>query len=425
MAAERSYKSTPRTRKGAITAFGSRTDIGCLRDHNEDSLVVAPPLFVVADGMGGHAAGEVASEIAVDVIAALAPEHPDGEVLAHAVQEANRAVIRAAREGRGREGMGTTVTAAMLEGERLVIAQVGDSRAYLLHQGKLQQLTRDHSLMADMIEAGQLTPEEARTHPQRSVITRALGSDLRLQPDIYEINVEAGDRLLICSDGLSGMVSDEEIEHTLRRVQDPQRCASQLVNEAIANGGHDNVTVIVSDVAGFAEARRKKMARKTKVFIAFVLLLFVAIVAGTAWGAKTYLDTAAFLTEDDGKVAIYRGMPGSLLGFSFSRYERTTDVPVDQLQPGVANRLQAGIRVDSVADAEALVEEYEEEIAARETPPGTSGEETDDKEGGAGAKDEPANTDAKDAPASAGADGLVPASTSNDAANASERGDVA
>ncbi len=103
----------------------------------------------------------------------------------------------------------------MLEGERLVIAQVGDSRAYLLHQGKLQQLTRDHSLMADMIEAGQLTPEEARTHPNRSVITRALGSDAHLRPDIYEINVETGDRLLVCSDGLSGMVCDDEIEHTL------------------------------------------------------------------------------------------------------------------------------------------------------------------------------------------------------------------
>ena len=137
---------------------------------------MAPPLFVVADGMGGHAAGEVASEIAVNVIAERAPEHPDANALGRAVQAANHAILKAAHEGRGREGMGTTCTAAMLEGERLVIAQVGDSRAYLLHKGKLQQLTRDHSLMADLIEAGQITPEEARVHPQRSVITRALGS---------------------------------------------------------------------------------------------------------------------------------------------------------------------------------------------------------------------------------------------------------
>ena len=365
MAADRSYKSTPRTRKGALTSVGSRTDIGCLRDHNEDSLVVTPPLFAVADGMGGHAAGEVASEIAVRVLSELAPEHPDGEALGRAIEEANRAVIQAAREGRGRQGMGTTMTAAMLEGERLVIAQVGDSRAYLLHQGKLQQLTRDHSLMADMIEAGQLTPEEARTHPQRSVITRALGSDAHLHPDIYEINVETGDRLLICSDGLSGMIFDDQIENTLRRVQDPQRCASQLVNEAIAAGGHDNVTVIVADVTGYAEVRRKKLARKTKLSIALVLVLFAAIVAGAAWGTQTYLNTAAYLANDNGKVAVYRGVPGSVLGLSFSHLERTTDVTVADLQPGVANRLNEGIRVDDMEAADALVKEYEDEIAAR------------------------------------------------------------
>lgn len=365
MAAERSYKSTPRTRKGALTSFGSRTDIGCLRDHNEDSLVVTPPLFAVADGMGGHAAGEVASEIAVRVLSERAPEHPDGVALGRAVEEANRAVIQAAHEGRGRQGMGTTMTAAMLEGERLVIAQVGDSRAYLLHQGKLQQLTRDHSLMADMIEAGQLTPEEARTHPQRSVITRALGSDAHLQPDIYEINVETGDRLLICSDGLSGMVFDDGIESTMRRIQDPQRCASQLVNEAIAAGGHDNVTVIVVDVTGYAEVRRKKLARKTKLSIALVLVLFAAIIAGTAWGTQTYLNTAAYLANDNGKVALYRGVPGTVLGLSFSHLEKTTDVDVDQLQPGVANRLNEGIRVDDMDAAEALVKEYEEEIAQK------------------------------------------------------------
>ena len=365
MAADRSYKSTPRTRKVALTSFGSRTDIGCLRDHNEDSLVVTPPLFAVADGMGGHAAGEVASEIAVRVLSELAPEHPDGEALGRAIEEANRAVIQAAREGRGRQGMGTTMTAAMLEGERLVIAQVGDSRAYLLHQGKLQQLTRDHSLMADMIEAGQLTPEEARTHPQRSVITRALGSDAHLHPDIYEINVETGDRLLICSDGLSGMIFDDQIENTLRRVQDPQRCASQLVNEAIAAGGHDNVTVIVADVTGYAEVRRKKLARKTKLSIALVLVLFAAIIAGAAWGTQTYLNTAAYLANDNGKVAVYRGVPGSVLGLSFSHLERTTDVTVADLQPGVANRLNEGIRVDDMEAADALVKEYEDEIAAR------------------------------------------------------------
>ncbi len=369
MAAERPYKSTPHTRKGATTTFGSRTDIGCLRDHNEDSLVVTPPLFAVADGMGGHAAGEVASEIAVNVLAERAPAHPDLEALGRAVEEANRAVIRAAHEGRGREGMGTTMTAAMLEGERLIIAQVGDSRAYLLHQGKLQQLTRDHSLMADMIEAGQLTPEEARSHPNRSVITRALGSDPHTQPDLYEINVETGDRLLICSDGLSGMVCDNEIESTLARVRDPQRCASQLVNEAIANGGHDNVTVIVADVTGFAEVRRKKMARKTKLSIALVLVLFAAIVGGAAWGTNEYLHNAAYLADDNGKVAIYRGVPGDVFGLTYSELVESTDVASD-LQPGFQERLKEGWRVDSVEAAEALVKEYREDIDAKSKPAG-------------------------------------------------------
>ncbi len=281
MASSRPHRRATSTRTPAST-FGSRTDVGCLRDHNEDSLVVSPPLFAVADGMGGHAAGEVASEIAVNVLAEQAPAHPDANALGNAVVAANRAVLRGAKAWDAK-AWEPRAPAAMLEGERLVIAQVGDSRAYLLHQGKLQQLTRDHSLMADMIEAGQLTPEEARTHPQRSVITRALGSDPHLQPDLYEINVETGDRLLLCSDGLSTMVQDEDIESLMARTRDPQRCASQLVNAAIAAGGHDNVTVIVADVTGYAEVRRKKMARKTKLTVALVLVLLAALVGGAAY----------------------------------------------------------------------------------------------------------------------------------------------
>ena len=368
---KRSYRSTQRTRRGAVTTFGSRTDVGCVRDHNEDSLVVTPPLFAVADGMGGHAAGEVASEIAVNVLAELAPKDLDGTALEHAVEEANHEIIRAARDGRGREGMGTTLTACMLENERLIIAQVGDSRAYLLHHGKLQQLTRDHSLMADMIEAGQLTPEEARHHPQRSVITRALGSDPNTRPDMYEINVETGDRLLVCSDGLSSMIEDEQIEAVMRRVPDPQRCASQLVNEAIAAGGHDNVTVIVSNVTGFAEKRRRKLARKTKFSVALVLVLFLAILGGGAWGVHTWLHTTAYLGEDNGKVAVYEGVPADFLGMPLYKQQEVTDVSVDSLQPGTATRLQEGIRVDNMDAAQDLVQQYREEAAQRSKPEGS------------------------------------------------------
>ena len=368
--------------RAARAPFGSRTDVGCVREHNEDSLVVKPPLYVVADGMGGHEAGEVASEIAVQVIADKSPSTPDGQALAAAVVAANREILDAARDGRGREGMGTTVTAALLEGERLVIAQVGDSRAYLLHQGKLQQLTRDHSLVADMVEAGHLTAEEARIHPSRSVITRALGSVEGTQPDLYELNVETGDRLLLCSDGLTSMVRDPQIEEILRRVQDPQRCAAQLVNEAITAGGHDNVTVVVVDVTGFAEARRKKMARKTKRAVGIVAVLFVALFAAAIYGFQYWINNAAYLAESDGKVAVYQGVSGSFLGFSFSNLIEVTDVDVDDLSPGVASRLrEEGIAVDSLDAARSLVEQYEEDIARLASTDASSASEATDEEG--------------------------------------------
>ena len=357
------YRSTAHTRRGAITAFGSRTDVGCVRDHNEDSLVVTPPLFVVADGMGGHAAGEVASEIATTVLAEKAPKTPDAEALGRAVEDANLEIIAAAEDGRGREGMGTTCTAAILQEERLVIAQVGDSRAYLLHQGKLQQLTRDHSLVAMMVEAGQLTPEEARIHPRRSVITRALGTDPSTKPDLYEIDVEAGDRLLLCSDGLYGMVEDPDIQAIMTRTADPQRCASQLVNEAIAAGGNDNVTVIVVDIEGKREAHRKKIALKTKLTIAFVLVLLAAIVTGAAWGINAYVHNSAYLADEDGNVAIYQGIPEPFLFVSYSELVEETDVPVDKLSPGVADRIREGLRVDNVDAARDLIEEYRDQLS--------------------------------------------------------------
>ncbi len=352
--------ATERNANAAL--FGSRTDVGCVRDHNEDSLVVAPPLYAVADGMGGHAAGEVASEIAVHTLADLAPSLPDSEQLANAVVSANYAVINAARE-KGRAGMGTTLTAAILHKQRLVIAQVGDSRAYLLHQGSMQQLTRDHSLMADMIEAGKLTEEEARVHPQRSIITRALGSDPDMQPDIYELNVATGDRLLLCSDGLSSMLEDDAIAHLLARVRDPQRCASMLVNEAIAAGGHDNVTVIVVDVLGDAVKKQRKMRRKNRFWLGFVIVALIALIAGGCYAGYTYTQTTAYLVEQDGKVAVYQGVPDTFLGMSLSHLDHTTDIEVDKLQPGTASRLKDnGIRVDSLDAANNLVDEYRQEI---------------------------------------------------------------
>ncbi len=376
----KSHRTNDRTRTTAVARFGSRTDVGTVREQNEDSLIVRPPLFVVADGMGGHAAGEVASEIAVKTIEELAPHHADAEALGHAVEEANRDIINAAIAGEGREGMGTTVTAAILERNRLVIAQVGDSRAYLLHNGELTQLTRDHSLMANMIEAGQITPEEARFHPSRSVITRALGNDPDTVPDLYEINVEDGDRLMLCSDGLYSMVEDAEIAAVMRRVADPQRCASTLVNGAIAAGGHDNVTVIVADAEGSAQQKRRRVAIRTKFTIGFVLLLLVGILFGAAWGGNLYLHNTAYLTAtDNGMVAVYRGVPGEVLGFSYSELVEETNVPVNKLSPSAADRIKNNMRVSSVDEALELVDSYRKElnIAAPSSSASTSASESE------------------------------------------------
>ena len=351
---------------GQDISFGSRTDIGYVRDHNEDSLIIIPPLFAVADGMGGHEAGEIASEITVNTLAELAPSHLDAEGLTAAVEAANYNVMKAPRQGIGRDGMGTTLTAAMLEGERLLIAQVGDSRAYLLHKGHLQQITRDHSLMADLIEAGQITPEEARVHPNRSVITRAIGSDIHMRPDIYELNVDAGDRILLCSDGLSSMISNNAIESIMRRQSDAQHCADELVAAALENGGADNVTVVVADVPGFSEVREQKKAHKSRVFYIGLAIALVAVIFAAGFGGYTFISNSAYLIEENGKVSVYRGTPDDFMGIKLSTLDHTTDVDVDKLQPGVANRIKEGMSVSSVDEANSLIAGYEEEIARGE-----------------------------------------------------------
>ena len=351
---------------GQDISFGSRTDIGYVRDHNEDSLIIIPPLFAVADGMGGHEAGEIASEITVNTLAELAPSHLDAEGLTAAVEAANYNVMKAPRQGIGRDGMGTTLTAAMLEGERLLIAQVGDSRAYLLHKGHLQQITRDHSLMADLIEAGQITPEEARVHPNRSVITRAIGSDIHMRPDIYELNVDAGDRILLCSDGLSSMISNNAIESIMLRQSDAQHCADELVTAALENGGADNVTVVVADVPGFSEVREKKRAHKSRVFYIGLAIALVAVIFAAGFGDYVFISNSAYLIEENGKVSVYRGTPDDFMGIKLSTLDHTTNVDVDKLQPGVANRIKEGMSVSSIDEANSLISGYEEEIARGE-----------------------------------------------------------
>lgn len=373
--------SSPRNDTSSVEVvssyYGSRTEIGNVREHNEDSLTVLPPLFAVADGMGGHEAGEVASEITINTLNDLAPQSADAEALARAVVAANLNVIKAPSQGVGREGMGTTLTAAILEKERLAIAQVGDSRAYLLHNGSLQQLTRDHSLMADMIEAGQLTEAEARVHPNRSVITRAIGSDPHMQPDLYELNVETGDRLLLCSDGICGMIEDHEIASIMRQAPSAQSCADQLVEAALAAGGFDNATAVVVDVEGFKAVREKKQARKSKALAIGVIVCLLAALACAVFAGYYYVNNSAYLIEQDGKIAVYRGLNEELFDIPLSNLEYTSGVEVDKLNPGVANRIKEGMAVGSLEEANNLITTYQQEIALQESNPSSNGAASD------------------------------------------------
>lgn len=368
----------------AVAAFGSRTEIGHVREHNEDSLIVAPPLFAVADGMGGHEAGEVASEITIQTLSELAPEHADAEALARAVMAANLEVIKAPGKGIGREGMGTTLTAAMLENERLIIAQVGDSRAYLMHNGVLQQLTRDHSLMADMIEAGQLTEEEARVHPNRSVITRAIGSDPHMAPDIYELNVASGDRIMLCSDGVYSMIEKETIADIMQRNRTAQECADELVGAALAAGGFDNATAIVFDVEGFRVQRERKARRKTKVFFGVLIALLVAIIAAAGFAIYHYVNDSAYLINQDGKVAVYHGLNDEFLGIPLNSLDRVTDINVSELSPGVASRLDEGVSVGSIDEANDLIASYEQDLAQQSATVGATEAATETTQGESG-----------------------------------------
>ena len=344
-------------------SWGSRSDVGLVRGHNEDSFLLRAPLFAVCDGMGGHAAGEVASSLAVDTIGRNAPGTADDTLLGAAIEAANLTVINGAENGIGKPGMGCTASAVLIEGNKMAVGHVGDSRVYLLRRGTLVRVTHDHSYVEELVDSGQITADEARVHPSRSIITRALGSDPEMYADHFSLEVANGDRIIVCSDGLSSMISDADIESVAVSAASAQQAADNLVASALTAGGSDNVTVIVVDVKGFAEKRRRKVARKTKITIAFVLILLAAIVGGAAYGLNYWVSTAAYLGVDQGKVAIYRGVPGEFAGMSFSTLEKTTDIDVDDLQPGLANRLaENSITCDNVEAAESLVAEYEQEV---------------------------------------------------------------
>ncbi len=231
--------------------YAVRSDVGLLREGNEDSAYAGPHLLAIADGMGGHAAGEVASSVAISAIADLDNELPVDHMLdslAAAVAAANNTLHEMSIEDPSVEGMGTTLTALLWSGSTVAICHIGDSRAYLLRDGEFQQITRDHTLVQSLVDDGRLSPAQAASHPQRSLVMRALQSGTEAEPDLSLIEAKAQDRYLLCSDGLSDVVSEDTLQQTLTRCTDRDQAVTQLIELAIRGGGPDNITCIVADV---------------------------------------------------------------------------------------------------------------------------------------------------------------------------------
>jgi serine/threonine protein phosphatase PrpC len=353
-----------------------RTDAGRVRRRNEDAFVLDPPLFAVADGMGGAQAGEVASRLA----AAAFREYHDADRLEPAerveaiIKEANRRIYERARTDSEVSGMGTTVTAAILTNGRVSIGHVGDSRAYRVRGGELEQLTEDHSLVADLMRSGRLTPEEADAHPQRSVITRALGTDPDVDVDMVSVDGEPGDLFLLCSDGLTTMVPEDDILRIAQEAGTLDEVARTLVRAANSGGGEDNITVVLFQVVGDEAVeetlvaappadtveetneledtltglppvqatapppaqeprpRRRRSPWRGRILWAVLGVAFVALILG---GALFGLSRAYFVGADaDGNVTVYQGVPFDFSdGVGLYRERYVSRLQASQLSP--------------------------------------------------------------------------------------------
>jgi PPM family protein phosphatase len=389
-----------------------RTDTGRQRRDNEDNAFARPPLFVVADGMGGAQAGEVASAIAVEAFEQGLPESGSPEQrLAETVREANRRIYERAQADHERAGMGTTLTAAYVDDAALAIAHVGDSRAYLFRGGSLERLTQDHSLVEELVRQEKLTPEQAAEHPQRSIITRALGPEASVEVDTWSYPVRAGDLLLLCSDGLTSMVSEEGVAEILAASHSLAAAADALVDAANRAGGRDNITVVLCrleeaggdgpidqatmaggkgtaaapPVAGEAQPRvrplspipatagrsrgaggrdgagrtsRRRMPRLVKALAAAFALVVVLFLIG-AGGYLASRQLYFIGTNQQGIVTIYRGLPYSLpAGINLYETFYTSGVPASQV-PAARRGDLFNNHLRSQSDATSLVRDLE------------------------------------------------------------------
>jgi PPM family protein phosphatase len=379
-------------------ATGSSTDTGLHRGNNEDSFLVDEEhvVFAVADGMGGHRGGEVASRTAIEALrAAIAA----GQPVHDAIVQANTAVIERAAGDQDLTGMGTTLTAVVVAGARqLLIGHVGDSRAYLLHDGAMRRVTDDHSLVEELVREGRLTAEQAESHPQRAIVTRALGVDRDVEVDLYTVDVTAGDRIVICSDGLTTMVRDRDVERLARSEPDPQRAAEVLVEAANRAGGEDNTSVVIVDVlevdaptphdpeilatpAGPAfrpmapapeipappppKPPRVGWGRRIRgallLFLPLVLVLGIAV-GGVGWYARR----SYYVGFSANRVVIYKGVPGGVLGWD-PTIEQKTPLVAKQLTQVDRDRVAGGAARGSLSDAKRFVTTIKADVAATST----------------------------------------------------------
>ena len=371
-------------------SVGVRTDPGQVRDGNEDAYLVHDPLFGIADGMGGHIAGDVASQTAVETILARAGDGQPGDAraLAELVHDANEAIWSRAQDDPALQGMGTTCTLLLVVDDHIDIAHVGDSRAYLFRNDELTQITEDHTLVGRMVREGRLDARDAERHPQRNIITRALGIDRVVDVDTSTLDVQSGDRILICSDGLTSMLDLSEISDVLRGNHDPQQTADRLVELANAAGGEDNITVVVLALGDGSSEERAEPARdltpvavspaersgdpgpvgrqpRQGSWVRAVVATLVVLVAvlGAAFAVFRFVIVANSYyvgLASDGHLAIFQGFPDDVVGMTFHDEIEVSEISLGDLPEFLHEDVVNGIDASSLADARETLKNLED-----------------------------------------------------------------
>jgi serine/threonine protein phosphatase PrpC len=389
-----------------VLRYSARSDRGLVRQNNQDAVYAGPRLLALADGMGGHAAGEVASRLVISALAPLDDDDPGDDLLAElreAAYEGNSLITRHVADQPDLEGMGTTLTAILFAGSRLGMVHIGDSRAYQLRDNVLSQITKDDTFVQSLIDEGRITEEEAHTHPQRSLLLRAItGQDI--DPWLTIREARAGDRFLLCSDGLSGVVSDTTLQETLQAYRDPRECADRMIELALRGGGPDNITCIVADVVDidFGEDRpivggsvgdgsddtpppdsaaarasattmtrtapqrvvppvdttapRRSRLRVALIALGVLIVLVVGVVLARMWVMQQY-----YVGADDDQVVIFKGVRGSVLGFTLHEVAERPGFPLEDLPEPSRNQVREGINAnDGLPSARVLIDRLRE-----------------------------------------------------------------